>query len=130
MTEQEIYDSYEFKLVRKILKKEFKWIKDIRLSGDPNRYSTLIFVTIIMDPFECAEEEGLTVAHYIKKNKPAEVMSFPVFFSESINNPLVSNIQDEIENVFKDIKKNPSIPNELKLKSGHRFDAGYFEYLG
>ena len=130
MTEQEIYDSYEFKLVRKILKKEFKWIKDVRLSGDPNRYSTLIFVSIIMDPFECAEEEGLTVANYIKKNRPSDVISFPVFFSESINHPLVTNIEKEIENIFKDVKKNPSIPNELKLKSGHRFDADDFKYLG
>ena len=130
MTEQEIYDSYEFKLVRKILKKEFKWIKDVRLSGDPNRYSSLIFVAIIMDPFECAEIEGLTVANYIKKNQPAEIMHFCVFFTESPHHPLITNILDEIENVFKDVKKNPSIPNELKLKSGHRFDAGDFIYLG
>lgn len=130
MTEQEIYDSYEFKLVKKILKKEFKWIKDLRFDGDPNKYKSLIFLDVIMDPFECAEEEGLTVAHYVKKNTPTDVGHFATFFTESADNPLIKNILNEIENVFKSIKKNQAIPEELKLKREGRFDAARFSHLG
>ena len=130
MTEQEIYDSYEFKLVKKILKKEFKWIKDIRLDGDPTRYVNLIFLEVIMDPFECAEEEGLTVAHYIKKNTPENFGHLGTFFVEPIGIPLIKNIEDEMEQICKSVKTNPAIPQELRFKRQARFDVNTYIYLG
>jgi hypothetical protein len=130
MTEQEIYDSYEFKLVKKILKKEFKWIKDVKLDGDPDKYKSLIFLEVSIDPFECAEEEGLTVAHYIRKNVPEDIGHLGTYFKESMGNPLIKNIEDEMENVCKNIKTNPAIPQELKLKRDSRFDVNRYIYLG
>ena len=130
MTEEEIYNHPEFKLSKRILKREFKWIKDLKLDGDPNRYEILIFLEIIMDPFECAESEGLEVANYIKKNTPANLSAFSVYFRENDDNPIIKNIIKEVENVFKDVNTSAAIPDEYKMKNGKRFTYGNFIYTG
>jgi hypothetical protein len=130
MTEEEIYNHPEFKLAKKILKREFKWIKDLRLDGDPNEYKSLIFLDIIMDPFECAEIEGLEVASYISKNRPTELSSFPVYFKGSSDNPIIKNIKDEIEGVFVSVSTSPALPDEYKMKDKRRFTYGTFTYPG
>jgi hypothetical protein len=130
MTEEEIYNHPEFKLAKKILKREFKWIKDLRLDGDPNRYERLIFLDIIMNPFECAEIEGLNVAYYVTKNKPNDVSIFSVFFAENSDNPIIQNIIKEIDKVFIDVNKSPALPDEYKMKDKRQFTHGMFSYLG
>ena len=130
MTEQELYDSYQFKLIKKILKREFKWIKDVKIDGDPNRFTRLIFLELIIDPFELAEEEGLEVASYIKKNRPDFVMYLSVFFKEDRENPILSNLIRELDDVVENTSKNPAIPQELKLDSSRLFSIGKFTYLG
>jgi hypothetical protein len=130
MTEEEIYNHPEFKLIKRILKREFKWIKDVRLDGDPDTYDTLIFLDIIIDPFECAEEEGLTVARYIHKNKKDRIMYLPTFFSESRDNPILKNIINEIDTILKDVRTNPALPDEYKMKTKKKFDVVGFIYEG
>jgi len=130
MTEQEIYNHPEFKLIKRILKREFKWIKDVRLDGDPNTYGSVFFLEIVMDPFECAEEEGLTVAHYIHKNIPEKVMYFSVFFVETGEHPIVSNITNEIEKVSDEVKYSPALPEEYKMKTKKSFRIGDYLYEG
>lgn len=130
MTEEEIYNHPEFKLAKKILKREFKWIKDLRLDGDPNRYERLIFLDIVMDPFECAETEGLEVASYVTKNKPNDVSVFSVFFKGPSDNPIIKNIVREIEAVFTDVNTSPALPDEYKMKNRRQFAHGMYSYLG
>jgi hypothetical protein len=126
MTEQEILNSFQFKLIRKMLRKEFKWIKDLELDGDPNRYDSTIFLQIVMDPFQCAEEEGLTVAMYVHKNTPMDCGTLSVFFNESYENPLIVNIKDEIKDIVYDGNRNVSIPEDLKLPNKKVFSVGNF----
>ena len=47
LTEEMIYDNYEFKLLKKTLKKSYKWVKDMVLDGDPNKYDTIVFLELI-----------------------------------------------------------------------------------
>jgi hypothetical protein len=52
VTQKEVEDSYEFKLMKKILKREFPWIVDVLVPDDEevNKYG-LIFLPIVIDPF-------------------------------------------------------------------------------
>jgi len=125
MTEEEVYNTLEFKLLKKLLKKEFKWIKDIRLSGDPNRYSSTVFLDIIIDPWKMAEEEGLHVAVYIRKGKQETFTSIATFFTETRDNPILATIEKELEDVPRQIHKTAALPEEYKLK-GKIFDISKY----
>lgn len=130
MTEEEVMNHPEFKMVRKIMKREFKWIKDVILDGDPARYSSLVFLEVIMDPWECAEIEGLHVASYIKKNdKVWNSMSFSTMFKEDYGTPIVTKIKDELENICISVHKSPAFPKEFKMEN-HKFSIGNFSVVG
>jgi hypothetical protein len=125
MTEQEVYDNQEFKFLKKILKREFKWIKDLRLSGDPNRYSSLIFLTVFIDPWEFAEEENFTVASYVNSSEIKTYTGLSVFLVEPADNPVLKSIESEIEKIAIDVHNTPALPSEYKLKN-KRFSLGYY----
>jgi len=125
MTEEEVYNTLEFKLIRKILKKEFKWVKDVRLSGDPNRYNLTVFLELVIDPWEMAEEEGLHPAIYLKKGKQESFMSIATFFIETRDNPIIVALTKEIENVPRQVHSTPSLPDEYKLR-GKIFDISSY----
>ena len=52
MTEQDLINSLEFKIIKKTLKLEYPWIKDIIPDGDPDMYKFTIYINVIFDPFE------------------------------------------------------------------------------
>lgn len=127
MTEQEIYNNQEFKTLRKILKKEFKWIKDVRLKGDPNKYSSLVFLEAIIDPWEFAEEENFTIAPYVRKDRELDFTGLSVFVNESSNDPILRSIENEIDKIIRDLHNTQALPSEYKLKD-KRFSLDYFSY--
>jgi len=127
MTEEEFYNHPEFKLIRKILKKEFKWVKDVRLDGNPNRYNTLIFLELVIDTFEFIEEFGLTPASYLKKGIPLEVGTLSIFTTAPYEHPTLYSITKEIQEIPMQIHNTPALPKEYKL-DGKRFDINRYVY--
>ncbi len=57
ITYEELMDNYEFKVSKKMLMREYPWIKDVTYKNpeDINKYN-LIFIDIVVDPYELAEE--------------------------------------------------------------------------
>jgi hypothetical protein len=128
MTPEELYDNYEYKVTVKALKREFPFIKDIRIKEDQiNKYG-LIFLDIIIDPFEMAKTHGYNVSTWVKNNiKKGETDSAitpSVFFDEPYSQ--VIKVGDMITELMDNIHHSKAIPDTMKLPRGRRLDYTSF----
>jgi len=122
MTYEELIDNYEFKVGRRILIREYPWIKDVvvKTPEDVNRYN-LIFVDIIIDPFELSQEKGWRLAGYIVRSIENGVEFWSPYLSTYFTGigdearDMVRGMEETLENLH----KSPAIPQEMRLP-GHR----------
>ena len=123
MTYEEFLDNYEFKVAKRILTREYPWIKDVRfLSPDDINKWNLIFVDIFIDPFELAQEKGWTLAFYVSQS----IQRGEDFWSPYLSTFFIKDNSDdardmvtEMEKTLEDVHKSSAIPTEMKLP-GHR----------
>lgn len=136
VTKEEVENSYEFKLIKKILKREFPWIIDVLVPSDEeiNNYA-LIFVNILIDPYMLQRETGWPLNSYMKFYFGTENTFLhthePYAYSTSYLTTMYdvpredSNyIQEDIEKTMKQIAKSPAIPEDLKLGKDRQFVVG------
>ena len=123
ITYEEFLDNYEFKVAKRILLREYPWVKDVRFlhPDDINKWN-LIFVDIFINPFELSELKGWTVANYVTSSveRGEEFWSpyLTTFFTKSIGDE-ARDMVSEMEKTLEDIHKSSAIPTEMKLP-GHR----------
>lgn len=128
---KEAEDNYQFIITRRLLIRDFPWIKNVRLP-DPdklNKYS-LIFLTFDVDPWE-----------YAKLNPPAKVVWYvalhgkdkfrgqywsPYFTSmfTKDSRDIAQEGVDKVERYIKQISTSQAIPPDLKLPSQRKFSIG------
>jgi hypothetical protein len=122
MTYEELIDNYEFKVGRRILIREYPWIKDVILKDpeDVNKYN-LIFVDVIINPFELSQEKGWRLASFVVRS----IERGDYFWSPYLTT-YFTGIGDEaremvqgMEQTLENLHKSPAIPQEMRLP-GHR----------
>ena len=118
MTQQEIENNYTYKVVRKVLMREYPWIKDVQL--DVPRlvnFTYVIFLDIFIDPYELGKEHGWDVARWIessiKRNEPYESMSLSLFFNGSTDE--MRELKNEVSKTIEDVQQSPAIPQDMRL---------------
>ena len=122
MTYEELIDNYEFKVGRRILIREYPWIKDVVLKhpDEVNKYN-LIFVDVIINPFELSQEKGWRLASFVVRS----IERGDYFWSPYLTT-YFTNVGDEVrdmvqgmEQTLENLHKSPAIPQEMRLP-GHR----------
>ena len=132
MTPEEVKNNYQFIVTKKILKKEYPWIKDILVPEtyeDVNKFG-IIFLNFVVDPWELAKEKDWRVAWYVKNyvTNPNAWGRFwtpylsTMFSNQSGNGP--TQIGHDIEDQMRKIRNSPAIPSEYKLPEGRTFGNG------
>jgi hypothetical protein len=129
MTYEELIDNYEFKVSKKMLMREYPWIKDVQYKNpnDINKYN-LIFIDLVVDPYELAEEYGWDVVWYI--NRRVRDGDFPnyaylsILFDGPKSTEGAKDLQNQIEKDLHSIHRSAAIPQELKLPDGRRLTIG------
>lgn len=119
-TKEEIEDSYEFKVVRRVLKKENPWIKGMVLSPTWEEYKSLLFVDLIINPFEYLKTIDIELPdgenpyrdYYYTNGVPYLSMYIPYRFKKS---ELASDKEKEIKRTILRVQQSPAIPTEMKL---------------
>ena len=127
LTYEEFLDNYEFKVAKRMLLREYPWIKDVffRNPEEVNKYN-LIFLDLIIDPFELGEQEGWRLASYVTKS----VERGDDFWSPYLSTFFRTNTDDARELVHKmdktleNIHTSPAIPKEMKLPEHRKLNIG------
>jgi hypothetical protein len=119
MTEQDLINSLEFKIIKKTLKLEYPWIKDIIPDGDPDMYKFTIYINVIFDPFELSKIFNIPPANWVRRflldaGKIEQLCSLSTFFNIKVREQIL-NIEDEIKRTIKSIHSSRVINQSLKL---------------
>jgi hypothetical protein len=119
MTEQDLINSLEFKIIKKTLKLEYPWIKDIIPDGDPDMYKFTIYINVIFDPFELSKIFNIPPANWVRRfllddGKIEHLSCLSTFFNIKIREQIL-NIKDEIKRTIKSIHSSRVINQSLKL---------------
>lgn len=137
VTKEEVENNYEFKLIRRIILREYPWIKDVVVPSDEeiNEYN-LIFLDLVVDPFELQRETGwplaswmkfyLTTSHHPLKVKDHAYVSSYLSTMFDTDRDTVSPTHNEIENTMRSVQKSPAIPSDLKLGKDRNFAIGQY----
>ena len=114
VTPTEVENNYEFKLMKKVLRQEYPWIKDVLVPSDEeiNKYN-LIFLPIVIDPFILQKEVGLPLERWIKRYLTDERYK-------------QTNRQGELDITMRSVGRSAAIPNDLKMGKGRQFSSGEF----
>lgn len=130
MTEDELKNNYEFKITKKVLLREFPWIKDVQVRGDINQYN-LIFLDIYLNPYDLQKLYGWPFMWYGPK-----VLREGQYFSPHISTifdiPYEEGrpVVDAIEKTIDAIHNSPAIPRDLKLPGTRSFSVGSYYMNG
>jgi hypothetical protein len=126
---EDLYSNYEYKVTVKALKREFPFIKDVRINEENiNKYG-LIFIYIVIDPYQMAKMYNLTPNKFVldrimegKKDFDIPAITPSIFVSESHSD--VKPITSAIDNLITDVHNSNAIPSTMKMFRGRQLSVG------
>ena len=128
-TLEELYDNYEFKVVKKAIMREFPWIENVTVDPEQLQKYSLIFLNFDVDPIKLGEQMGWTVTPWVKKayeqGKEYKGMYLSLLF-DKVNYEDTRDIANSIEELARSVHNSPALPHDLKIKGDRRFTVGDF----
>jgi hypothetical protein len=128
-TLEELYNNYEFKVVKRALMRQYPWIKDVTVDPEQLTKYNLIFLNFDVDPAMLAEEMGWELNTWVKsaldRGEMYNALYLSMFFRD-LGFDDTKFITNEMEKTFKDINRSPALPEDLKLKGERRLTVGDF----
>lgn len=128
-SEQELYDNYEFKVVKKAIMKEFPWITNVSVNPqDLDRYN-FIYLNFDVDPIKFSEEYDVELASWVRraweegKEYNATLLSL---IGEDFSYEDSKEITDKIMDLIREVHNSPALPHDLKVKGNRHFHLGDF----
>jgi len=131
ITYEEFLNNYEFKIVKKMLKREYPWIKDVYIKDidELNKYN-LIFVDISIDPFELERTYGWRIAWYVSSRLKIGEGFWSPYLSTFLKYPtdadqarrLIERMNEDMSSVH----KSPALPEDLRLPGTRKTQIGSF----
>ena len=129
MTQQEIENNYTYKIVRKVLMREFPWIKDVQLDiPGLEKFQYVIFLDIFMNPYELAEDRDFKVGNWIEsaiRNKEDYDTSVITMYFEGSTDEM-REVTQEINDTISATQNSPAIPVDMRLPESKRFMVGTY----
>ena len=118
-TKEDIENNYEFKVMRRILKKEYPFITNMTLTDNWDEYISLYFVDITINPTMLMEvlniPDSPNSTRYIRRYNDSVAylsMLFPTSFNRDDS---ISNIAKQVQATMTRVHESPSIPDDMKL---------------
>lgn len=115
LTPEQIRNSYEFKIVSRILKEKYPYITKIDFDdADLNQYRT-IFLAVTVNPFIIQKMYGWKIIDFIPNMLFAPY--YMAYITSAFDAPFKIGIKinDEMNDVVSQIHETEALPHELKL---------------
>ena len=119
MTEQELYDNYTFKVVKRALMREFPFIKDVSVKdpADIDKYEMYIFLDVDINPYEMSQMYGLKIDpipnRYLRRGEPFWAPYLSMFIKGGVEETYP--IKKAIDDLVNSVQKSTALPQEFKL---------------
>ncbi len=119
MTEQELYDNYEFKVLDRALRREFPFIKKVYVKDpdDVDRYDTMQFLDVDINPYEMVQQYGLRIDpiadRYLRRGEPYWAPFLSMFVKGDVEESYP--IKKAINDLVNSVQKSTALPQEFKL---------------
>jgi len=127
VTQEEVYNSYEYNIAKRLLKQKFPYIIDMKLDNDDiNRYG-LVFLDIEIDLkkfMELYPEVRLTP--FVKYRLQTNSSGFYPFINLIFDGEGIKNISDDMDSVLTKLHFSPALPDELRLPKDRRLSPSAF----
>jgi len=118
-TREEIEDNYEFKVIKRLLKKEFPFITDVNLTDNWEEYRSLLFVDVSIDAPKLMEYLNIPITRestrYLSVFSSYSPYLTSLFASKYDEDNRISNLAKKIQATSTKIQQSASIPLEMKL---------------
>jgi len=127
MTYEQLIDNYEFKIAKKMLLREYPWIKDVVIREDEINKWNLIFLDVTIDPYELGRQEDWTVARYLDRSIREVGEYWSPYLSTFYKDVMWEDarpLQDSINKSLESIHTSPALPEELRLPGTRKFQVG------
>jgi len=118
-TREDIENNYEFKVMKRILKKEFPFITDMKLTDNWDDYNSLYFIDISVNPTMLMEvlniPDSPNATRYIRRY-PDSVAYLSMLFPTSFNrDDSISNLAKQVQATMTRVHQSSSIPEDMIL---------------
>ena len=129
MTQEEVENNYTYKIIRKVLMREYPWIKDVQLDiPGLEKFEYAIFLDVYINPYELGEERGYNVARWIEqsiRNKEDYYTSVITMYFDGSSEEMRA-ITTEVNDTISATQNSPAIPVDLRLPENRRFMVGSY----
>jgi hypothetical protein len=129
MTPEIIYDTYEYKIVKKVLKQKYPWIIDLKINeNDLLKYGT-IYVSVIINPYILQETTGWELIRGAdlwlqdKSTYGGLASMYQIDVYEGVR------MRHEIQNTMNAVHNSVALPDELKVPSQYRHGWGIDDFI-
>lgn len=127
MTYEELKDNYEYKIAKKMLLREYPWIKELVIREDEINKWNLIFLDIIIDPYELGRQKNWTPAKYLERMIKDNGEYWSPYLSTFYKDASFEDtrlLQKDIDKSLESIHSSPALPTELRLPGTRKFQVG------
>jgi len=118
-TREDIENNYEFKVMKRLLKKEFPFITDMRLTDNWDEYNSLYFIDITVNPTMLMEllniPDSPNATRYLRGYRTAVAYLSMLFPSSFNRDDSISNLAKQVQTTITRVHQSPSIPEDMIL---------------
>lgn len=130
LTYEQLIDNYEYKVSKKILIREYPWIKDVTPTDGREKVNeyNLIFITLHINPFELSDVTGWPIAKWTFNDIKNGITYWSPYLSTLMNVPYEegNRITNEIDDTLNSIHTSSAIPQELRLPTTRKLSTSRF----
>ena len=129
LTYEDVVNSYEYKVMSRLLKNEYPWIEKFDIDSKSINEYNLIFLNVKIDYKLFMETYDVELKPYPKiVLEQGDVYDAPflnLIFTFD-DRDIAPGIKFNIEKLANSVKKSPALPKELKLPESRHFAIGTF----
>jgi len=127
LTPEEVYNSYEYNIAKRLLKQKFPFIIDMKLDNDDiNRYG-LVFLDIEIDLKKFMDlHPEVRLTPFVKYRLQTNSSGFFPFINLIFDGEGIKDISDDMDSVLTKLHFSPALPDELRLPKDRRLSPSTF----
>lgn len=120
-TPEEVMNTYEYKVAIRSLKIEYPFVIGLDKIVDPAKYTSLIFMDLVIDPTMVAKQYDVDIENYVKywvsrhKGYFASYLSVMFRAKDEGSNEVIKQMEPNMKKVLEAIHKSNVIPDTMKL---------------